>query len=102
MTVFPIRVCVVSLSIAIAPVHAQKLVAAPYSKTGIYRINETVGWTVGVAPGDHVASGTYTYTITENGQREIKSGAVDLAHGSAKIETSLGEPGMPCRRYTTG
>ena len=94
MKVSPIRLCVVALSTAIVPVHAQKLVAKPYSKTGIYRINETVGWTVGVAPGDHVASGAYTYTITENGQRELKSGTVDLARGSTKIETSLGEPGM--------
>ena len=41
MTVSPIRLCVVALLTAIAPIRAQHLVAAPYSKTGIYRINET-------------------------------------------------------------
>jgi cephalosporin-C deacetylase-like acetyl esterase len=94
MTVSPIRLCIVALSIALLPVHAQQIVATPYSKTGIYRINETVGWTVGVAAGEHVAAGAYTYTVTENGQREIRSGTIDLAHGSTKIEATLGEPGM--------
>src|SRR5262249_26111292 len=60
----------------------------------IYRVNETIGWTVSVAEGQQAASGGYTYTVTENGQRAIKSGVLDLAHGPAKIETSLGEPGM--------
>jgi len=93
VTATPIRLSV-ALSIAIVPVGAQQLVATPYSKTGIYKANETVGWTVAAAPGGRVAQGAYTYTITENGQRPIRSGVVDLAHGSTKIETSLGEPGM--------
>jgi cephalosporin-C deacetylase-like acetyl esterase len=94
MTAISIRLAAAGLVFAVVPVQAQKLLATPYSKTGIYRINETVGWTVTVAPGDKAASGAYTYAITENGQRSIKSGTIDLAHGPIKIETSLSEPGM--------
>jgi len=94
MSVPSIRLCVVALSIGIVPVHAQQLVATPYSRTGIYHANETVGWTVAVAAGQQASPGTYTYTVTENGQRAIKSGTLDLARGPAKIETTLGEPGM--------
>jgi cephalosporin-C deacetylase len=88
------RLSAVALATAFLPVHAQQLVATPYSKTGIYRVNETVGWTVGLAGGQAARSGDYTYTVTENGQRQIKTGTLDLAHGAVKIETSLGEPGM--------
>jgi cephalosporin-C deacetylase len=94
MTSFPVRLAFASAVILAGSVRAQQLVATPYSKTGIYRVNETVGWTIAVAAGQHASPGSYTYTVTENGQRAIKSGILDLANGSAKIETSLGEPGM--------
>src|SRR5262245_28521620 len=93
MTVTSPRAFVAALTLATAPVHAQ-LVATPYSKTGVYRVNQTVGWTVGLAPGQTLVAGAYSYTITENGQRAIKSGTIDFSRGPAKIETSLGEPGM--------
>jgi cephalosporin-C deacetylase len=94
MIALSMRFSAAALVIAGLPLSAQQLVATPYSKTGIYRVNLTVGWTVAVAPGQHAASGAYSYTVTENGQRSIKSGTLDLARGSARIETSLRAPGM--------
>jgi cephalosporin-C deacetylase-like acetyl esterase len=88
------RLAIGLVGLAVAPVGAQQLLATPYAKSDIYRVNETVGWTIGVAEGPRAARGVYTYTVTENGQRVIKSGTLDLAHGPAKIETTLGEPGM--------
>ncbi len=94
MKVSPTRLCVVALATAVAPVCAQQIVATPFVKSDIYRVNEAVGWTIAVAAGQRVPGGVYTYTITENGRRTIKSGTFDLSRGSARIETSLGEPGM--------
>jgi cephalosporin-C deacetylase-like acetyl esterase len=74
--------------------HAQQLVARPYSTSGIYRVGETVGWTISLGAGQRAMPGAFDYTITENGQRPIKSGMLDLSRGPAKVETSLGEPGM--------
>ena len=70
-----IRLTVAALASATVPVCAQ-LVATPYSKTGIYRVNQTVGWTIAIAPEQQGAPGLYSYTITENGQRTIKSGTL--------------------------
>ena len=89
-----IRLSAAVFAIAIAPAGAQQLVATPYSKTGIYRVNEPLGWSIALAPGQQAAPGAYTYTITENGQRTLRTGSLDLADGPAKIETSLSEPGM--------
>ncbi len=94
MTLFSNRLCVVALAIAAAPLHAQQIVATPFAKSDIYRVNETLGWTIGIAAGQKAPSGPYSYTITENGQRAIKAGTFDLSRGSARIATSLGEPGM--------
>ena len=77
-----------------ARVGAQQLIATPYSKAGIYHVNEIVGWTIAVAAGQHAAPGGYAYTVTENGQRQLKSGTIDLTRGPAKVEASLAEPGM--------
>ncbi len=88
------RLSAVALATAFLPAHAQQLVAAPYSKTGIYHAHETVGWTVGLASGQSASPGVYTYVVTANGQRQIKTGTIDFAHGSTRIETSLDVPGM--------
>jgi cephalosporin-C deacetylase len=89
-----IRFSIAALTIFAPRVGAQQLVAVPYSTSGIYHVNETVGWKITLANNHQLTPGSYTYTITENGRRTIKSGALDLAHGPAKIETSLAEPGM--------
>lgn len=94
MTATSIRCSAAALTIFVLPVHAQQIVATPFAKSDIYRVNEPLGWTVAVAAGQKAPSGGYTYTITENGQRTIKSGTLDLSRGPARIETSLGEPGM--------
>src|SRR5437868_336958 len=73
---------------------AQRLVAVPYEKTGIYALRKTVGWTINVASGERAAAGAYAYVVKENGQRTIKTGSLDLAKGAATIETSLDAPGM--------
>ena len=94
MTLLSIRIAAAPLAIFAFPLGAQQLVATPYSKPGIYRVHETVGWTIAVAAGQRASTGTFTYTVTENGQRTIKSGIIEFSHGPAKIETSLDEPGM--------
>lgn len=75
------------------PVEGQQLVAAPYNKTDIYAVNQTVGWTVSVAMGEHAAPGAYTYVVKENGTKSIKTGTLDLMKGSSTIETTLASPG---------
>ena len=94
MTTLAIRVAALSILALPFAARAQQLIATPYEKTGIYGVGKTVGWTVAVAPGEQASPDAYTYVVKENGSREIKSGALDLAKGSAKIETSLAEPGM--------
>ncbi len=88
------KLLVVALVIAGLPARAQQLTATPYSKTGIYHVNETIGWTIGLASGQRASPGAYTYTVTENGQRQIKTGSIDFTRGATRIETSLGVPGM--------
>jgi cephalosporin-C deacetylase-like acetyl esterase len=72
---------------------AQKLAVTPYDPSGIYGVNETVGWTIRVADGQHASAGVYTYVVKENGGRPIKNGSLDLTQ-PATIETALSSPGM--------
>jgi cephalosporin-C deacetylase len=66
----------------------------PYHASGIYDVGEQVGWTIAVAPGQHVAPGPYSYTIKRDGLEVIGSGIFDLSSGSATIEHILDRPGM--------
>jgi cephalosporin-C deacetylase len=73
---------------------AQQLAFTPYHADGIYRVGERVGWHVALAPGQSAAPGRYTYTVKRDGGTVTDTGSFTLASGSAKIETSLPEPGM--------
>lgn len=75
-------------------VRAQDLVATPYEPTGIYQTGRTVGWSIAVPSGQSASAGTYSYVIMENGGPIVRRGELDLASGSARIETRLERPGM--------
>jgi len=42
-----------------ASAKAQRLVATPYEKAGIYGVGETVGWTIAVSAGEHASPGDF-------------------------------------------
>ncbi|HEY2787518.1 MAG TPA: acetylxylan esterase [Fimbriiglobus sp.] len=70
------------------------LKATPYHTNGIYDLKETVGWTVSL-PAGATAAAPIAYTVKKNNfGAPIKTGALDLTNGPAKIEVSLDEPGM--------
>ena len=71
---------------------AQPLNFVPFNRTGIYRLGEKAGWTVSLPQGAPAAK--YTYEIKKNNFDSIKTGTLDLASGSATIETTLEEPAM--------
>ena len=73
---------------------AQPLTLVPLHKSGIYQVGETVGWTVTANDGAIVPADGYAYTIKENNATLLKSGHVDPAHGSNRIEITLHEPAM--------
>lgn len=84
----------IGCAIGIALPAGAQLVATPYQKTGIYAAKQTVGWTIAAAPGTPLPNGPYSYVVKVNGVKPVKSGTFDLSRGSAKLETSLGAPGM--------
>lgn len=73
---------------------AQPFVLTPFHKTGIYALGERAGWTVALPAGASVPAGGYSYTIKKNNLDVIKSGKLDLASGTARIEVALDEPAM--------
>lgn len=81
--------CVVAPSL-----HAQQLVVTPDVRSDIYPVGVRIGWTIAVAEGQRASAGAYQYVVKENGARIIGSGALDLAGGPARVETSLSSPGM--------
>src|ERR1700744_4808918 len=70
----------------------QQLTFTPYPSDGIYKIGETVGWTVTSGP----ATPTYAYkwTIRSNNAIVLKQGKLDLSSGSDKIEIAVDQPEM--------
>jgi cephalosporin-C deacetylase len=72
---------------------AQQLTFTPYHTTGIYALNERVGWTVTVPPGS-TANGRYTYTVRRNNLDVLQTGDFDMSSGKATIETAISEPAM--------
>jgi cephalosporin-C deacetylase len=71
---------------------AQQLAFAPDHASGIYDVNETVGWTV--TPGRTPPSYAYKYTIRRNNAVVLKEGKLDLSSGSDRIEVSSDQPAM--------
>src|SRR5476651_33346 len=80
------------LFVAQLPLFAQRgapaptIVAAPYHASGIYAAGEKAGWTISPAPGAAVPAADFTYTVKTNNSATIKTGAFNLASGSATIE----------------
>jgi cephalosporin-C deacetylase len=69
----------------------------PRNPTGVYRISETVAWSVkrGASSADSAnANGKHTFVVRKNNQDVIKQGEIDLSAPDATIEASLDEPGM--------
>ncbi len=89
-----LAVALAALATGPRPAVGQTLVATPDDRSGIYSVGKTVGWTIAVAAGEQAAPGAYTYVVKQNGGPVIKHGSLDLARDSARIETSLGAPGM--------
>jgi cephalosporin-C deacetylase len=73
---------------------AQQVTFVPFHQTGIYEIGERAGWTATLAPGTAAGVSAYSYVIKKNNRDVIQTGTLDLASGSAAMETTLNEPGM--------
>src|SRR5689334_9877377 len=74
------------------PPIAQQLTFTPYHASGIYRIGETVGWTV--KPGPETPTYSYKWTIRRNNAVVLKEGKLDLSSGEDKIEIAGEQPEM--------
>jgi cephalosporin-C deacetylase len=69
---------------------AQRPAFTPDHISGIYEINERVGWTI-TAPA---RTNAYVYAIRSNGGELLSSGTLDLTAGRNRIETMLATPAM--------
>jgi cephalosporin-C deacetylase len=70
----------------------QQLTFAPYHADGIYKLGETVGWTV--TPGPDAPTYVYKWTIRRNNAVVLKEGKLDLSSGHDKIEIAGDQPEM--------
>lgn len=89
---------VCTILLACAPAFAQRtaipqqLTFAPYHANGIYKIGETVGWTV--TPGPETPTYAYKWTIRRNNAVVLKEGKLDLSSGKDEIEIAGDQPEM--------
>lgn len=74
-----------------APIQ-QQLTFTPYHANGIYKIGQTVGWTV--TPGPDAPAYAYKWTIRRNNAVVLKEGKLDLSSGKDKIEITGDQPEM--------
>ncbi len=74
-----------------APIQ-QQLTFTPYHANGIYKIGETVGWTV--TPGPVTPTYAYKWTLRRNNTVVLKEGKLDLSSGQDKIEITGDQPEM--------
>ena len=74
-----------------APIQ-QQLTFTPYHADGIYKIGETVGWTV--TPGPTTPTYAYKWTIRGNNAVVLKEGKLDLSSGKDTIEINGDQPEM--------
>jgi len=70
----------------------QQLTFVPYHANGIYKIGETVGWTV--TPGPDAPTYSYTWTIRRDNAVVLKEGKLDLSTGKDTIEIVGDQPEM--------
>lgn len=66
----------------------------PDHPSAIYRVGESVSWTLRPRAGVPARSGDFTYVVKENGLVPIAQGEVSVAQGSARVTVSLARPGM--------
>ena len=74
------------------PFIVQQLTFVPYHSNGIYKVHETVGWTV--TPGPVAPAYSFKYTVRRNNAVVLKEGRLDLTSGTATIEVTGEEPEM--------
>lgn len=74
-----------------APIE-QQLTFTPYHASGVYEVDETVGWTV--TPGPAAPTYNYRWTVRRNNAMVLKEGKLDLASGKDKIEIAGDQPEM--------
>lgn len=79
-------------AIAQRPPIPQQLTFTPYHANGIYKIGETVGWTV--MPGPESPTYAYKWTIRRNNAVVLKEGKLDLSSGKDTIEIVGDQPEM--------
>ena len=70
----------------------QQLTFTPYHSNGIYKIGETVGWTV--TPGPDAPTYAYKWTVRRNNAVVLEEGKLDLSSGKDKIEIAGDQPEM--------
>jgi cephalosporin-C deacetylase len=70
----------------------QQLTFAPFHSSGIYKVGETVGWTV--TPGPVPPTYAYKWTIRRNNAVVLKEGKLDLSSGKGAIEIVGDQPEM--------
>jgi cephalosporin-C deacetylase-like acetyl esterase len=75
-------------------------VFTPRNGTGIYKVGETVGWTIARNPAAAAAAAAttqpsrYAFVLRKNNHDVIRSGEIDLSGGSATVEETINEPAM--------
>jgi len=70
----------------------QQLTFTPYHADDMYKVGETVGWTV--TPGPVTPTYAYKWTIRRNNAVVLKEGTLDLSSGKDTIEIKADEPEM--------
>ncbi|MBZ5724920.1 MAG: acetylxylan esterase [Acidobacteriia bacterium] len=92
----PFYLCAAGMALVLGapPAGAQQLSFRPFHESGIYQAGEKAGWTLTLPQVPAAPIRTYTYIIKTNNSAIIKMGSLDLASGSATIETTLNEPAM--------
>lgn len=70
----------------------QQLTFTPHHSTAIYKVGETVGWTVTAGPVTPTYA--YKYTIRRNNNVVLKEGRLDLSSGKDTIEIVGDQPEM--------
>ena len=74
------------------PAIQQQLSFTPYHPNGVYKVGETVGWTV--TPGPVEPTYAYKWTIRRNNAVVLKEGKLDLSPGNNRIEILADQPEM--------
>lgn len=93
MNRFVLRVLLVACLAWCVATAAPELALEPDHASGLYAVGEKIGWTVRPAPGA-ATTGSYSYTIKRDNSVALTAGKLDLASGSARVETTVPVPAM--------